>query len=133
MRAAALLAAALAGCEYLGTDVATRIRQSLVEAKAEMEKSGRESATVVLKPNHWPDGCGAAAGYRITLSPYKGNKEAAVGDITIQCHGTRSFYTGFGSDGISVTRDLRVEKKAGDPVRITLKRARSGVEIVALE
>ncbi|MEO5694685.1 MAG: hypothetical protein ABIQ72_16255 [Usitatibacter sp.] len=41
--AAGALAGALAlgGCEYLGSDVATRIRYPLLAAQADLEKSGR--------------------------------------------------------------------------------------------
>ena len=126
-------AIALAGCEYLGTDVATRIRASLLEAKAQLEKSGQQSMTIILKPNHWPDHCADPAGYRVTLSPYKGNKQAAVGDINVQCQGKRTYYTGFGSDGIFVTRDLTVEKKPGEALRVTLRKSKAGLEIVGLE
>lgn len=133
--AAATLAGALAlgGCEYLGSDVATRIRYALLAAQADLEKSGRPEATLALGPNHWPDGCGDAATYKVTLSPYKGNKEVAVGDIEVQCAGARTFYTGFGSEGIYVNRVLSVEKRAPDELRIRLKKTAKGAEIVALE
>lgn len=128
-----LLATALCGCEYLGTDVATRIRLSLVEAKAQMDRAGQDSLTIMVKPNHWPDGCPEPAGYRVTLSPYKGNKQVSVGDINIQCQGKRTYYTGFGSEEIFVTRDITVEKKPADALRITLRRSKAGMEVVGLE
>ena len=40
-------------------------------------------------------------------------------------------YTGPGSDAIYVARELEVEKKADDTLRITLKKTAKGVEIVA--
>ena len=124
---------ALAGCEYIGSDVATRIRYALVAAKSELEGSGKDSLTITLKPNHFPDSCGDAASYLVVLSPYKGNKQVAVGDIDIKCQGKQRYYTGFGSEGIFVARELSVQKKAGEAVRITLRRAPRGIEIVALE
>ena len=124
---------ALAGCEYFGSDVATRIRYALGDAKAELQKSGKETLTVKLRPNHFPDSCGNAPSYRVTLSPYKGGKQVPVGDIAIDCKGSRQYHTGFGSTDIYVMREMAVEKKADDELRITLRKAAKGVEIVALE
>ncbi len=124
---------AVAGCEYVVSDVATRIRYALLDAKAELRKSGKDTLTITLRPNHFPDSCGKAASYRVVLSPYKGNKQVAVGDIAIDCKGSRQYHTGFGSTEIYVAREMAVEKKADDDLRITLHKTSSGVEIVGLE
>ena len=128
-----LAATALAGCEYFMSDVATRIRYRLDEARVELERSDKETLTIALRPNHRPDSCGADSGYRVVLSPYKGNKNVAVGDIEVHCERRHHYWTGFGSEGIYVTRVLSVQKKADEELRITLIRTPSGVEITALE
>ena len=133
LAACAFFLATLAGCEYFVADVATRIRYALVDAEAELKRSGKETLVLALRPNHLPDSCGDAASYRVKLTPYKGGKQVAVGDIFVLCEGRRQYYTGLGSESIYVTRELEVEKKAEDEVRITLRKTARGVEIVALE
>ena len=130
---AVLATAALTGCEYFVSDVATRIRYRLDDAKAELERSEKATLPITLRPNHRPDSCGSDASYRVTLSPYKGNKKVAVGDIDVLCERRHHYWTGLGSEGIYVTRVLTVEKKADDEVGITLRKTPSGVEITALE
>ena len=128
-----LATAALSGCEYAFSDVATRIRYALVDAEAELHGSRKDTLTITLRPNHAPDGCRDGAGYRVVLSPYRGNKQVAVGDVDVHCNGWRHYYTGFGSEGIYVTRIMTVEKKADEEMRITLRKTSSGIEIVGLE
>lgn len=123
----------VSGCEYVLSDVATRIRYSLLDAKAELQGSQKETLTLALRPNHAPDGCKSGAKYRVVLSPYKGNKQVAVGDIDVYCDGVLRYYTGFGSEEIRVAREMAVEKNAEDEVRITLRKTSSGIEIVGLE
>lgn len=134
-RLAALLAAAAvaAGCQYALSDVATRIRYALAEEQARLQSSRDETATLAIDPDHWPDGCPRGAGYRLTISPYKGGKQVPVGDIDVRCQGGRHYYTGLGSEQIRIAREMAVEKKAGERVRITLRKTATGVEIVALE
>jgi hypothetical protein len=128
-----LATVALSGCEYFLSDVATRIRYALLDAKAELQKSPKETLTITLRPNHAPDGCKGAAGYRLEISPYRGNKQVATGDISAKCNAGRHYHTGLGSESLYVTRVMTVEKKADDDVRITLRKTSSGVEIVGLE
>ena len=132
LAAAALLFLAN-GCEYVVSDVATRIRYALNDARIELQQSEVETLTIALKPNHLPDACPGGSGYRVVLSPYKGNKQVAVGDIDVHCQRARHYWTGFGSEGIYVTRVLSVEKKADDELRITLRKTPAGVEIVSLD
>lgn len=132
----ALLIAAsilMAGCEYAFSDVATRVRYALVEADISMRLSKNETMTITVDPEHWPDGCSKGAGYRLVLSPYKGGKQVAVGDIDVYCNDGHRYYTGFGSEKIYVTQEMAVEKKAGEEVHITLRKSASGVEIVDLK
>jgi hypothetical protein len=125
--------ALMSGCEYVLSDIATRIRYALLDAKAELQRSQKDTLTITLRPNHAPDGCQSGAGYRVVLSPYRGNKQVVVGDIDVYCNGSRRYYTGFGSEQIYVTHEMAVEKKADDEVHITLHRTSSGIEIVGLE
>jgi len=124
---------AIAGCEYVLSDVATRIRYALNSAKSQLEQSEKDTLTIALKPNHAPDACPGGSGYRVVLSPYKGNKQVAVGDIDVHCQQRHHYWTGFGSEGIYVTRVLTVEKKVDEELRITLRKTPAGVEIVALD
>ena len=126
-----LATAVLGGCEYAFSDIATRIRYALADAKDELHASGKDTLTVTVRPNHAPDGCQGGASYRVVLSPYRGNKQVAVGDIDVHCEGRRHYYTGFGSENIYVTRVMTVEKKADDELRIALRRTSSvGLEWV---
>lgn len=58
---------------------------------------------------------------------------SCVPTISRTAAGTRQYATGFGSVDIYVTREMAVEKKADDELRITLRKAAKGVEIVGLE
>lgn len=135
LRVALLLAAAVAtcGCEYLLSDVATRIRYSLLRESAQLRASSSETATFALRPDHWPDACRRGQGYRLVLSPYKGGKEVATGDIVVTCKGGGGYYTGMGAESIHVTREMAIEKKTEDELRITLRKTSAGTEIVKLE
>lgn len=122
----------LTGCEYFVSDVATRIRYALVDESARLLASGSETATVSLRPDHWPDAC-RGGGYRLTLRPYQGGKYVAVGDIIIDCRGGGGYYTGMGAETIYVTQPLTIDKGTDDALRITLRKTTAGTEIVRLE
>jgi hypothetical protein len=123
----------MAGCEYAISDVATRVRYALLRADIRMQLSRNETMTITVDPDHWPDGCNKGAGYRLVLSPYKGGKQVAVGDIDVYCGDGHRYYTGFGSEKIYVSQEMAVEKKAGEEVHLTLRKSSSGVEIVDLK
>jgi hypothetical protein len=125
--------ALIAGCEYAFSDVATRVRYALVEENIKLQLSTSESATIAIDPDHWPDGCEQGAGYRLVLSPYQGGKQVAVGNIDVYCKNGQRYYTGLGSEQIYVTREMAVEKKSGEEVRITMRKTSAGTEIVALQ
>jgi len=128
------MATFLSGCEYAFSDVATRIRYALFQESILLHLSKNETVTVALRPDHWPDACRKGEGYRLALSPYRGGKQVASGDIVITCKGGgNGYYTGMGSENIYVVQEMAIEKKAEDELRITLRRTNSGTEIVRLE
>lgn len=127
------LATLLAGCEYVLSDVATRIRYRLHAAVSELKLSTHDSVMVSLRPDHWPDECPKRAGYRLVISPYRGGKQVATGDIAVTCRGGRSYSTGLGLEELYVAQDLAVEKGSDEDLHITLHKTSSGVEIVGLE
>jgi len=135
IRLVPLLAAAtfVSGCEYAFSDVATRIRYALLEESALLRFSKNETVTIALRPDHWPDACRKGMGYRLVLSPYRGGKQVASGDIVVTCKGGGRYYTGMGSESIYVAQDMAIEKKPEDELRITLRKTQSGTEIVRLE
>jgi len=121
-----------AGCEYVLSDVATRIRYSLLDEMSGMNEG--ETKTIRLRPDHWPDRCPGTGGYRLVMSPYKGGKQVASGDIVVTCKGgSRSYYTGMGSPQVVVSRELTVEKRADEDLRVTLRRTAGTLEIVSLD
>jgi hypothetical protein len=122
----------LAGCEYAFSDAATRVRYALVRAEFVMRMTGSETDNLALNPDHWPDGCGGTEGYQLAVSPYKGDKQVAVGDIDVYCQNGRRYYTGFGSERIHVAKKMTVEKKPGETLHLVLRKSASGVEIVEL-
>ena len=126
--AISMLLLILAGC----SDVATRIRYTMLDALGDLEKSKEPSTTVTLRPDHWPDAC-PGRGYRLTISPFKGGKQVKTGDITIACKGGRTYYTGLGSEKINVPRELTIEKRSDEALRVTLRKSATGVDLVALE
>src|SRR5918995_4276024 len=119
------MAAAMSACEYAFSDVATRIRYRLLEESASRRLSHNETVTIALRPDHWPDECRKGEGYRLVLSPYKGGKQVATGDIVVNCEGGGIYYTGMGSESIYVAREMTVEKKKEDELRITLRKTNS--------
>src|SRR5262249_7774028 len=122
------LLAATSGC----TDIATRIRHEIEEAQAKLETSPQDSISVVLRPNHSPDGCQEGAGYRLVVRPYSGGKQVPAGDIDVFCNGSRHYWTGL-SEKIRVPGQLVVQKKADEEIRVTLRRTPAGFEIAGLE
>jgi len=127
------VAAFMSGCEYAFSDVATRIRYALLEESTLLHLSKNETVTITLRPDHWPDACRKGQGYRLVLSPYRGGKQVASGDIVITCKGGESYYTGMGSETIYVAQEMAIEKNKEDELRITLRKTNSGTEIVGLE
>jgi len=127
------VAAFMSGCEYAFSDVATRIRYALLEESTLLHLSKNETVTITLRPDHWPDACRKGQGYRLVLSPYRGGKQVASGDIVITCKGGGSYYTGMGSETIYVAQEMAIEKNKEDELRITLRKTNSGTEIVGLE
>lgn len=130
--AALALVLPLAGCEYFVSDVATRIRYALIDASRALEQ-GQETMTLSLHPDHWPDSCRKRAGYKLVLSPYRGGKQVAVGDINVFCVGGGGYYTGLGSERIYLAREMSIDKKSEDELRISLRKTGTGFEIVGLE
>ena len=98
-----------------------------------LRASKNESVTIALRPDHWPDACRKGMGYHLVLSPYKGGKQVATGDIVVNCKGGGTYYTGMGSETIYVAEELAIEKKPEDELRITLRKTGSGMQIVRLE
>ena len=96
-------------------------------------KRKSESAIFTVDPDHWPDGCVKGSGYRLVLSPYKGGKQVAVGDIDVYCRNGRRYYTGLGSEQIYVKQEMAVEKQSGEAVLVALRKTADGTEIVALQ
>ena len=84
---ALVLATLLSGCDYAFGDVATRIRYALLRESTLLQWSGNDTVTISLHPDHWPDACRIGQGYRLVLSPYKGGKEVASGDIEVTRQG----------------------------------------------
>ena len=134
-RMAILLVAALAlgGCEYFISDVATRVRYALDREAKALQSSADAERTFSIRPDHWPDACGGDAGYRLTLSPDRGDKAVASGDIRIDCVHGGPYYTGMGSEAIYVSAELRIDKRADEDLIISLRRSERGTEIVRLQ
>lgn len=130
-----LIAAAIlvSGCEYFGSDMATRIRYKLGDARAQLLASQDDTASLELRPNHWPDSCGKAPRYRVVLKPYRGGKQVASGDIMVFCEGGTHYWTGMGSEKLVVDRELAVEKGADETLYFTLHKREAGiVQVTAL-
>jgi hypothetical protein len=72
-------------------------------------------------------------GYRLVLSPYKGGKQVATGDIVVTCKGGGVYYTGMGSEAVYVLEEMAIEKKPQDELRITLRKTGAGTQIVGLD
>jgi hypothetical protein len=123
----------ITGCEYVFSDVATRIRYRLQTALTELRHSPRDELTIALRPDHWPDACPRGGGYRLVISPYRGGKQVPVGDIMIRCTDGHPYYTGLGSETLYVAQDLTVDKRRDEDLRITLRKTAAGVEITQLE
>lgn len=132
LAAGLVLSVLAAACEYAFSDVATRIRYSLLQTLASRPEVG-QTATLSLTPDHWPDACPGEGGYRVTITPYRGGKQVRSGDIRIACHGRRSYYTGLGSEDIDVAGDLTAEKRRDEALVITVRGTERGMEIVRLE
>lgn len=126
-----LLALLVAGCETLVSDAATRIRYELRDSAARLQSSAQATAVVTIRPATWPDGCPDNGRYRVRLVPYRGGKQVPAADVFVKClANNREYSTGTVQ---VVPREMTVEKAAGEPVRITLRKAPAGVEIAALE
>lgn len=121
----------LSGCEYAFSDAATRVRYALLAAQLGIVDG--ETRVITVDPDHWPEGCYLDSGYRLVLSPYKGGKQVAVGDIFVFCNNGQRYYTGLGSEQIFVSQELSVTKGAGEKVELTLKKTPAGIEITGIK
>ena len=136
MKLLALLIASsilMAGCDYTIADAATRVRYALFRAEIWMRLLRSDTLTITVDPDHWPGGCRNNVGYKLVLSPDKGDKQVAGDEILVTCNDRRPHYTGFGTNYIYVAREMAVEKKSGEEVQIALRRSSSRIEIVELK
>jgi hypothetical protein len=121
----------LTGCEYVASDVATRIRYALQRSLASPPADG-QTTVVRLRPDHWPDACPGDGGYTLKVTPYRGGKQVPTGDILIACRGRGSYATGLGSERIAVAAELTIEKTRAQDLEIEIRGRAAGIEIVAL-
>ncbi len=119
------------GCEYVGSDIATRVRYALGRETSSFQSSS-ETATITISPDHWPEGCGGV-GYTLRIAPDDGHKQVKTGDIFVTCDDGHPYYTGLGSERIYVTRELTVARKSGESVQIVMRKTDKGVELIELK
>ncbi|MFY9288221.1 MAG: hypothetical protein WAO98_06930 [Alphaproteobacteria bacterium] len=120
----------LSGAERLTSDIATRIRYALRDGAGTLALVSDKARAFSVRPNVWPDNCKNAKGYRIVISPYKGNKQVESADINVYCHGGRQFYTG---TELIVRKKMSVEKSGEEAVIFILGKTEKGTEILSLE
>lgn len=120
------------GCMNLVSDAATRVRYAMLDASDNLDPKPGATITFTVDPDQPPDGCDGK-GFTLKLIPYRGDKQVAVGDIELRCADGHPYWTGFGSEDITLAQALAVDKKPGEKVSITLRRTADGIEIIDLK
>jgi len=130
---AALLVAA--GCNFL-TDAATRMARDVVSEAKTLRASDDKELTFEHLPSASPEGCGGAYTVTFSASP----DDATHGALLLGCKGSEnyarygsSYGTTFHLNAVRVPVELTVEKPAGEPVKITLRKNGDEIDVVRVE
>jgi len=127
----------VSGACVLITDGATRFAEDLrVNAGLLRWASGSERV-FVHSPLSWPSGC--EGDYAVELQESLHHPESG-GSLLIGCKGTATFVKAGYSysttshlNAVRVPKRLRVDKAAGESVRVTLRKRDGAVDIAAIE
>ena len=125
---------AVAGCRRLTSDSATRIEFGLREGASRMSPApgGVDSVTVRVAARTWPRGCPAA--YRVELLADSTADTAQAKGIRVTCLPKGRVYTSTRAmDLVRTPATLTLDRGAGQPVDITLKRVGRQIEVLGLE
>lgn len=124
----------VAGCQRLTSDSATRIEFGLREGASRMSPApgGVDSVTVRVAARTWPRGCPAA--YRVELLADSTADTAEARGIRVTCLPKGRVYTSTRAmTFVRTPTALMLERAAGQPVDITLKRVGKEIEVMGLE
>jgi hypothetical protein len=125
-----LVLLAVAGCETLISDMATRLAYAVRDGAARLSHSRSETLVLSVAWRSWPDGC--PGGYRVEWNADNDVKAPGIGVACTSNH--HSYGTTYARNFVKVTKALTVTKEKGEPVTIALRKRTDGaIEVVALQ
>jgi hypothetical protein len=124
------------GCVLI-TDAATRLAEDLVENAAVLEQEGGAERRFSHQPRSWPSGCEADYTVMLQESP---QHPRSGGSLLIGCKGEPNFQasgysysTASHLNAVRVPQELSADKRAGSPLRVTLRKQGGLIDVVAVE
>lgn len=118
-------ALAVSGCSLM-TDAATRLAYDISSNADALTKSADTERTFAHEPASAPAGCAGA--YQVTID--------AGGSLGVGCdteYPQVSYTTTYHRNAVTVPEKLQVTKKAGESLKVTLKKNGSAIELVRIE
>jgi hypothetical protein len=123
--AVAFAAFGLTACSDFLTDSATRAAYDLEEAADAMQRASASTYTLVHRPKASPEGCSHAYSFQLSRqSSLLVWCKSADGTTNVASHAT-TYHLRY----VDVPEQIRLEKRAGEPVTIELQKA-SGKPVV---
>ena len=121
----------------LVTDAATRLGEDLVENAAVLQRDGGAERMFSHQPRSWPSGC--QADYTVTLQESL-QHPGSGGSLLIGCKGEPNFQavgysysTTYHLNAVRVPKALSADKRAGSPLRVTLRKQGDVIDVVGVE
>jgi hypothetical protein len=128
--------AAAAGCGAF-SDAATRLAEDVGDGAGRLRRSTVQESAVVHVPRAHPEGCSGA--YQVTFQESLHHPNSG-GSILVGCVGSTNFVTvGYSYSTTShlnyvrVPKELRIEKQAGVPLTVMLRKASRTIDVVDLK
>ena len=124
-----VLSDAVAACERVTGDSATRMVNAVRDGADRLKRSHSNTLVLSVAARSWPGGC--PDGYRVE---WRADTDRLPGLGVICTTGTRGYATIDYRAYVTVPRALQVTKEKGEPATIGLRKRLDGViEVVALQ
>jgi hypothetical protein len=133
---AAFFGLLLNGCELL-TDAATRLGLEIIEQAETLRQETGLERRFDHQPRSWMEGCSGAYTVKLQESLHH---PASGGSLLIGCKGSRNFRalgysysTTTHLNAVRAPQELNADKPADAPLRVTLRKHGTVIEVAAIE
>ena len=131
-----VLLGALLMCGLGCTDAATRLAYDIKAGALELRHSSEHDGSIVHQPRQTPEGC--ASSYEVIMRSAVHGPEPK-GLLSVGCVGSANYeslgydyFTTYHLNAVRVPTELRISKKPGEAITISLRRDGESVDVIGL-